>query len=119
MYSGLGATHPAFAGRILPRIDLVSDDAVPQDGPGAGQPGGLADGHGTHVSGIVALVAPESKFLPVRVLDMDGRGNTFVLAYAIDWAVAHGASVINMSLGSDANSTVLEEAIARAQSQGV
>ena len=39
--SGIDAAHPAFAGRILPGIDLVSDDAVPQDGPeaGSGWPG--------------------------------------------------------------------------------
>lgn len=117
--TGIDATHPALAGRVLPGIDLVNDDAVPQDGPEPGQPDGPAKGHGTHISGIVALVAPESKILPVRVLDVDGRGDTFVLAYAMDWAVANGATVINLSLGSDADATVLEEAIARAQSQGV
>lgn len=116
--TGVDATHPALLGRLLPGIDLVNDDAVPQDGPEPGQPHGPAEGHGTHVSGIVALVAPESKVLPVRVLDVDGRGDTFVLAYAIEWAVANGATVVNLSLGSDADATVLEEAIAWAQSQG-
>ena len=117
--TGIDATHPALIGHVLPGFDFVSDDAVPQDGPEAGQLDGPAEGHGTHVSGIVVLVAPESKIMPLRVLDVDGRGNTFVLAYAIDWAVANGAAVINLSLGSDADATVLQEAIARAQSQGV
>ena len=117
--TGIDATHPALIGHVLPGFDFVSDDAVPQDGPEAGQLDGPAEGHGTHVSGIVVLVAPESRIMPLRVLDVDGRGNTFVLAYAIDWAVANGASVINLSLGSDADAIVLQEAIARAQSQGV
>jgi subtilisin family serine protease len=117
--TGIDATHPVFAGHVLSGFDFVSDDQVPQDGPEPGQSSGPAEGHGTHISGIVALVAPESKILPVRVLDVDGRGNTFVLAEAVNWAVNSGASVINMSLGSDSDATVLEEAIARAQSQGV
>jgi thermitase len=117
--TGIDASHPALAGRVLPGFDWVSQDAIPQDGPEPGEPNGSAQGHGTHVSGIVALVAAESKILPVRVLDADGRGNTFVLAYAIDWAVANGASIINLSLGCDGDATVLQEAIERAQSQGV
>jgi subtilisin family serine protease len=75
-------------------------------------------GHGTHVSGIVARLAPDSKILPVRVLNVDGRGNVFILAYAIDWAVMQGADVINLSLGADADSEVLSDAVARAQEQG-
>jgi hypothetical protein len=116
--TGIDATHPSLLGHVLPGIDLVSDDEIPQDGPEANQATGPAAGHGTHISGIVTFIAPESKILPVRVLDVDGRGNTFVLAYAIDWAVAHGATVINMSLGSDYDATVLEEAIANAQRNG-
>jgi subtilisin family serine protease len=84
-----------------------------------GQVGGDAVGHGTHVTGIVARLAPDSKILPVRVLNVDGRGNVFILAYAIDWAVEHGADVINLSLGADADSEVLSDAVARAQEQGV
>jgi subtilisin family serine protease len=117
--TGIDATHPSLVGHVIPGIDLVSDDDIPQDGPEANQASGAAAGHGTHISGLVVIVAPESKILPVRVLDVDGRGNTFVLAYAIDWAVAHGAKVINMSLGSDYDATVLEEAIANAQRSGV
>lgn len=117
--TGIDASHPALAGRVLPGYDFVNQDAIPQDGPEPGQPDGPAEGHGTHVSGIVALVAPESKIMPVRVLDVDGRGTTAMLAHAIDWAVANGANVINLSLGADADANVLEGAIVRAQSQGV
>ncbi len=110
--TGIDVSHPALVGHVLPGIDLVNEDAIPQDGPEPGQPDGPAEGHGTHISGIVLLVAPESKVMPVRVLDVDGRGDMFVLAHAIDWAVANGADVINLSLGTDADANVLKEAIA-------
>jgi hypothetical protein len=106
--------HPALAGKLLPGRDMVADDADPSDeGPG------VAWGHGTHVAGIVAHMAPASKILPVRVLDSNGRGNTFVLAYAIEWAVGQGADVINLSLGADFDSAVLSDTIQAAIAQGV
>jgi subtilisin family serine protease len=117
--TGIDGGHPVFRDRLLPGRDLVSDDDVPQDGPEAGGDGGAAVGHGTHVSGIIARLAPGSRILPIRVLNVDGRGNVFILAYAIDWAVEHGADVINLSLGADADSEVLSDAVARAQAQGV
>ena len=42
--TGLDAAHPDLAGRIGPGWDFVDNDSTPQDG----------NGHGTHVSGIVA-----------------------------------------------------------------
>jgi subtilisin family serine protease len=71
------------------------------------------------VSGIIAAIAPHSEIMPVRVLDSYGRGNTFVLAYAIEWAVAHDADVINLSLGADFDSAVLSDAVASAVNAGV
>jgi thermitase len=112
--TGIDLEHPAFVGRILQGRDVVDDDALPLD-----EGFGLAWGHGTHVSGVVALSAPDALLLPVRVLDSNGRGNMFTLAYAIEWAVAHGADVINLSIGAESDSRVLRDAIAEAVSQGV
>ena len=117
--TGVDATHPVFAGRLVLGRGLVHFDDTPQDGPEPGQPGGAAQGHGTHVSGVITRIAPGSKIMPLRILNVDGRGNTFILAYAIEWAVINGADVINMSLGTDCSSKVLEEAVASAQAQGV
>jgi serine protease len=99
--TGVLATHPDLGGRLLPGHDFVDNDATPQDG----------NGHGTHVSGIVAAnegngvgiagVAPGAAVLPLRALGDDGSGDTANVAKAIDYAVAHGAQVINLSLGSD------------------
>lgn len=113
--TGVYSTHEQFAGRLIwPSLDVIDDDMAPDDvGPG------LAWGHGTHVAGIVARMAPKANLLPVRVLDSGGRGNTFLLAYAIEWAVAHGATVINMSLGTEFDSQILRDAVADAAQAGV
>jgi subtilisin family serine protease len=116
--TGVDTGHPALAGRLLPGRDLVNEDDIPQDGPEVGEAAGLAQGHGTHVSGIILRVAPQSKILPVRVLDVNGGGNTYLLAYAIEWA-ANTADVINLSLGSEFDSHVLSDTIAAAQERGV
>lgn len=112
--TGVDLAHPAFQGRLLTGHDMVDDDDVPND-----DGDGLGWGHGTHVTGILAKVAPQSQILPVRVLDTDGRGNIFTLAYAIEWSVAHGAKVINLSLGAEGDSLVLHDTIQRALDQGV
>ena len=117
--TGLDATHPVFAGHLVPGRDLIHFDDIPQDGPEPGQPGGLAQGHGTHVSGVIAHIAPESKIMPMRILNVDGRGNTYMLAYAIEWAATNGADVINMSLGTDCLSRILAESLLDAQAHGV
>jgi len=120
--TGIDLAHPAFSGKLVAASDMhdmISDDAIPQDGPEPGEGQGVIHGHGTHISGIISHIAPNAKIMPIRVLDANGRGNTFVLAYAIDWAVEHGADVINLSLGTDFGSTVLSDSISSAISQGV
>lgn len=65
--------------------------------------------HGTFVSGIIAAntnngtgmagVCWSCKIMPVKVLDHEGYGSSFGVSQGIDWAVSHGADVINLSLG--------------------
>src|SRR3954470_1437201 len=105
--TGVLASHEDLAGRLLPGYDFVDNDADPNDG----------NGHGTHVTGIVAAnagngigiegVAPGAKVMPIRVLDNDGSGTGEDVAKGIDYAVAHNADVINLSLGGDAIGTIL------------
>ena len=67
-------------------------------------------GHGTHVAGTIAAgtnnelgvasMAPGVTIMPVKVLDANGYGYWSDFLDGVDWAVAHGADVINMSLGS-------------------
>ncbi len=56
-----------------------------------------AFGHGTMVSGIVHLVAPQAKIMPLKSFHADGTGYNSDILSAIYYAVNHGAKVINMS----------------------
>jgi subtilisin family serine protease len=117
--TGVDAGHPALAGRVLPGWNYVDDNADASDVADAG--GASEVGHGTFVAGIVSLVAPDARILPLRVLDGDGNGNMFTLAEAIGDAVADGADVINLSLGTayQYRSHLLSDAIAAATRAGV
>ena len=115
--TGVDRTHPALAGRLLPGFDFVDYDDNPSE---EGNEADVSYGHGTHVAGLVALVAPNAKIMPVRVLDPSGQSNAWVLSEALLYAVnpdgdpatADGAHVINLSLGT-ATRTRLFDAIAQ------
>jgi subtilisin family serine protease len=125
--TGLATTHPALAGRLAPGgYDYVDDDALPDEVIGsADRDGDLLTnegyGHGTFVAGLAALVAPDAKIMPMRVLDAEGRGNVFMVAEAVYDATTRGADVINMSFGTAerTNSRVLSDAVANAVKAGV
>lgn len=115
--TGVQLDHPAIAGSLRKdSYDFIDRDSVPADMvDGIDQDGdGLADeafGHGTHVAGIVHLVAPQAQILPLRALTAEGDGDVFHIAQAIDYAVSHGAAVINLSLGTDMRSDLLREVV--------
>jgi subtilisin family serine protease len=121
--TGAELDHPALLGRIAGGVDLVDGDADPTDRPdGLDNDGdGVADeawGHGTHVAGIVARLAPDARLLIVRVLDAEGRGDVMGVASGIEWAAAHGARVINLSLGMLSKSAAIAYQIAEADARG-
>jgi subtilisin family serine protease len=95
--TGIDTTHPALAGKLLPGYNFVEGNNDPTEVCTLND---TKCGHGTHVAGLIALVAPDAKILPYRVLDNNGQGNAWVLKEAIERAIADGASVINLSLGS-------------------
>lgn len=122
--TGVQLDHPALRAHLTTaRYDFVDNDTEPSDSvDGRDYDGdGVADemaGHGTHVAGIVNLVAPDAMIMPLRVLNSDGRGDIFSVAEAIGYAVEHGATVINLSLGTTDRTDVLEEALERATKRG-
>ena len=116
--TGLDLSHPALAGHLTDPAtwyDVLGQDTDPSDEPTASS--GLY-GHGTAVAGLILQVAPEARILPVRALNADGEGTVASLAAGIDWAVAHGAQIINVSATSDKDND-LTQAIARAADRGV
>ena len=112
--TGVDALHPALAGRLLPGFDFVDFDNNPAEV--GSRAANLSFGHGTHVAGLVAMVAPGAKIMPLRVLDAEGMGNAWVLAEAMLYAVDpdhnpatnDGAHVINLSLGSLSRTRLLD-----------
>ncbi len=123
--TGVTASHEALADRIAPGgWDFVSGDGDPSDESfGLDEDGdGLIDegaGHGTMVAGLVHLAAPDAQILPVRVLDDEGRGSVFNVAKGIRHAAQQGAQVINLSLGLQQHTFVIQDQILWANENGI
>ncbi len=131
--------HPDLAGAWLPGYDFITDPTSAGDGDGwdADPSDSWFISHGTHVAGTIGArtddgigmtgVAPFCSILPVRVLGRNGLGTVFDIAAGLRWAVGlsvtgaptnpHPASVVNMSLGSGADSQVERDAVAAVMGQ--
>jgi subtilisin family serine protease len=116
--TGVDLTHPLLVGHLVDGYDFVDLDADPiEEGTPDQNPN---YGHGTHVAGLVALVAPEARIMPLRVLDADGDGDIWVLAEALAYAInpdgdpgtPDGADVINLSLSTTYPTDLLAEIVA-------
>src|SRR6202522_2263534 len=76
-------------------------------------------GHGTMVMGVIHLVAPTAKLLPLKSFSANGNGSLSNILAAIYYAVQNHASVINMSFDLTASSTELSNAINYANKNNV
>ncbi len=130
--TGADMDHPYLVDHLVGggssggHYDYIDDDSRPaeaQNGIDDDEDGQIDEsfGHGTHTGGLVALIAPAADLLIYRVLDSDGEGNPYVVAEAVNDAVAAGADVINISFGMDGKpkSKVLKEAFKDAEKQNV
>jgi subtilisin family serine protease len=76
-------------------------------------------GHGTMTAGIVHLVAPTAKIMPLKAFRADGSSNLSDIIRAIYYAADHGANVISMSFSMSQSSPGLQAAIQYALSKNV
>jgi serine protease AprX len=106
--TGLDPDHCDLSGKIVAWKDFVGNVTTPYDD----------NGHGTFIASCAAGqtdpkgVAPGASLMGVKVLNSSGAGSTDDVIAGIDWAVANGAEVINLSLGAaggDGTSPIAQE----------
>jgi len=117
--TGVDPTQPDLSGRVLPGWNELTGTADTDDD----------NGHGTAVAGVVAARTGNAlgtagycrtcSILPVKVLDASGHGSSTTIAAGIDWSVAHGADIINLSLTLTTRDPTVSAAVARALAAGV
>lgn len=121
--TGVDADHPELVDRLVPGWNFVTeasdtdDVARGTDTSGNGIPDEFV-GHGTMIAGMIHLVAPDAKIMPIVALDSDGRTTSFTVAKAIYFAIDKRVEVINLSLGTsapDEDVLVLREAVDEAR----
>ena len=103
--TGVRPTHEQIVGRVLPGIDIPTDNGTSTVRPVTSD----CDGHGTHVAGLAAGstvgVATQARLISVRVLDCNGDGEIAGVVKALQWVRAHHrsgiAAIVNLSFGVD------------------
>jgi subtilisin family serine protease len=79
----------------------------------------VAFGHGTMTSGLVHLVAPKAKILPLKAFSSNGTGYLSNIVAALYYAVQNHANVVNMSFDLTSSSPALNKAVSNANKAGV
>ncbi len=104
----------SLAGRVVNGPDFSSDARVDElrhlD----------SFGHGTHLAGIVAAVAPQARIVNVKVADSDGSTSLVRLLSALDWVTRHGdrgsldVRVVNLAFGAETEGSYRDDPLAYA-----
>ncbi|MCD7830537.1 MAG: S8 family serine peptidase, partial [Clostridiales bacterium] len=114
--SGIDADHAFFEGRTITGDSydfLAGADEDPTE---------LSDpyGHGTHVAGIIVECTPDNvELLVLRILDSSGNSTLALVKTAMQYALEHGADVMNLSLGVSGTYTYLENIIKTVYDAGI
>jgi subtilisin family serine protease len=111
-----GATQSQQSGVVQQQSAAILDQqsAAILDGKSCG-----AFGHGTMTSGVVHLVAPHAKILPLKAFSSNGTGYLSNIIAALYYAVQHNANVVNMSFDLSTPSPALSQAVSYANRANV
>ncbi|MCX5338838.1 S8 family serine peptidase [Streptomyces atratus] len=102
--TGVDPNHPDVAGRVKKTQNFTDDpDAVDHHGHGTHVASTIA-GSGAASGGKFKGVAPGADLYIGKVLNNAGSGPQSGVIAGMEWAVAEGADVVSMSLGSEAPS---------------
>ncbi|MES1243731.1 MAG: S8 family peptidase [Acidobacteriota bacterium] len=116
--SGIDFIHPDLAANYKGGVSFVKEEPTPMDG----------NGHGTHCAGTIAAamngagivgVAPAAYLYAVKVVSSSLRGEWSWLISGINWCIANGIKVLNMSLGNANPPKALERMCHTAWNRGL
>ena len=117
--TGIDLEHPDLIDNLIPGINLIERNKLPQDD----------FGHGTNVAGIVgatvgndkgiAGIARNVQIMPIKALASDGYGGEKELGEGIRYAIDHGANIVLLSLGLNKQSTYMDLIVRYAEEKNV
>jgi thermitase len=116
--TGADLNHPDLAGQIAGSQNFVGFGAATDE-----------NGHGTHTAGTIAArtnngigvasLGYQTRLLIGKVATDRGVGSVAAVVQGLEWAVANGARVVNMSFTFAGPSTALEDAVNDAWNHGI
>jgi hypothetical protein len=111
--SGIDASHAEIVGAIADQYDAVAPTGPPHR-------------HGTGIAGVIVAhsritgVAPEASILAIRAFggaEESAEATTLSIVRGIDWAIARGARIINMSFAGP-HDPGIEQGLSAARQRG-
>ena len=116
--SGVDATHPDLAGKLVAGYNFFDGNSNTADVYGHGTKSAGTAAAITNNGGGVASVAANSNIMPIRVAGTDGWATWSALANGTTWAADRGARVISMSFQNPSSSATVLNAASYARSKG-
>jgi subtilisin len=118
--SGIDFTHPDLNADSARSKSFISGITSARDD----------NGHGTHVAGIIGAknnslgvlgVASGANLVALKVFDKDGKGTLGSIIQALSYvnSNAKAGDVVNMSLGEDTVSNILDQAVQNTAAKGI
>ncbi|MGZ8537893.1 MAG: S8 family peptidase [Flavisolibacter sp.] len=118
--TGIDMDHPDLNVDATRSKSFLTSNTSPDD----------ENGHGTHVAGIIGAknnnigmlgVASGATLVSLRVLDKDGNGTLSAMIQALSYvnANAKAGDVVNMSLGEEGVSEILDQHVQTTSSKGI
>lgn len=117
--TGIDLTHPDLKPNIRGGANIIEPGKLPMD----------LNGHGSHVAGVIGAarnqlgivgIAPEISLYPIKVLNKNGVGALSNLVRGIEWGIANGMDILNISIsGGTVIPAPLQQAVRAATRRGI